>query len=492
MNNETQGRVPESGKTSRSPSIVLKLSGRLVLRLAGIFLFLDLLLLIGAPAVMVVYAEKTAAAVAERLETAAPGADVAWLETAGLTVTRADSLPQGITLPSQLYFLLPDSTKQGSRSFALPVQNNPGGVFGTLDGLSYVVSVATENGVYLIRTDLSFPVRLLKLAFLMLCVFEAIELIKSSAWGRKLIRRTLRPINELAYAAETLNTAGDSLSLEEMESIAYKLDSMNASRLDTRISVDGTQEELKKLAEAINGLLDRISEAYRSQVRFVSDASHELRTPIAVIQGYANLLDRWGKNDPKALQESIDTIKGEASNMKELVEKLLFLARGDTNTLALQLENIDLATLVDEVLKQTRLIDGDHEYTAELSPVLIYADEALMKQALRILIDNAMKYTPAGGHIKLSVTVRQGSACLTVQDDGIGIPSQALPNIFDRFYRADESRARATGGNGLGLSITKWIVERHGGRIEVLSREDLGTRISILLPALEEPKENIS
>jgi len=246
--------------------------------------------------------------------------------------------------------------------------------------------------------------------------------------------------------------------------------------------VDDTQSELKTLASAINGMLDRINESYRSQARFVSDASHELRTPISVIQGYANLLDRWGKKDEKTLQESIDAIKDETANMKGLVEQLLFLARGDNNTLALQIERFELSSLAVEVLRETQMIDGGHEYDSTVTPVIINADKGLIKQAMRILIDNAMKYTPPGKQIKVSVSNAHGYAQLCVQDEGIGIPPDAVPKIFDRFFRADESRARTTGGTGLGLSIAKWITERHGGHMEVLSRQDIGTRISIMLP----------
>jgi two-component system, OmpR family, sensor histidine kinase ArlS len=233
-------------------------------------------------------------------------------------------------------------------------------------------------------------------------------------------------------------------------------------------------------------MLDRINESYRSQVRFVSDASHELRTPISVIQGYANLLDRWGKKDEKTLQESIDAIKDETANMSGLVEQLLFLARGDNNTMALQVERFDLSTLADEVLRETQMIDGRHEYDSCVTPVFINADKSLIKQATRILIDNAMKYTLSGKRISISVSDEDGYARLTIQDEGIGIAPEAVPKIFDRFYRADESRARATGGTGLGLSIAKWITERHGGHMEVLSRLDIGTRISIVLPTAPE------
>jgi len=168
------------------------------------------------------------------------------------------------------------------------------------------------------------------------------------------------------------------------------------------------------------------------------------------------------------------------------VEQLLFLARGDNNTMALQLEHFELSILAVEVLRETQMIDGGHEYSSNVSPVFINADKSLIKQATRILIDNAIKYTPPGRRITVSVSSHQGFARLTVQDEGIGIPAEAVPKIFDRFFRADESRARATGGTGLGLSIAKWITERHGGYIEVLSRQDIGTRISIMLPTSTE------
>jgi len=231
--------------------------------------------------------------------------------------------------------------------------------------------------------------------------------------------------------------------------------------------------------------LDRINETYRSQIRFVSDASHELRTPIAVIEGYANLLDRWGKRDEKTLEEGITAIKDEASNMKDLVEQLLFLARGDNNTMNLQFEHFDLAQLGDEVLRESQMIDGGHDYDSSTESIYVYADKGLIKQALRILVDNAIKYTNAGGKITLSISGKDGKAVLAVSDEGIGIAPEAVSQIFDRFYRADQSRARATGGSGLGLSIAKWIAERHGGHMEVLSRQGIGTKVSIAIPSSE-------
>ncbi|MEL7656833.1 MAG: HAMP domain-containing sensor histidine kinase, partial [Bacillota bacterium] len=210
----------------------------------------------------------------------------------------------------------------------------------------------------------------------------------------------------------------------------------------------------------------------------------ELRTPISVIQGYVNLLDRWGKNDEATLQEAIDAIKSEAESMKELIEQLLFLARGDNETLHLDLEIFDSSEIIGEVLKEAQLIDSLHTFRIKSkTTAFVNADRQLLKQAIRIMVENSIKYTPDQGEIIVSVEEENEMVRISVQDNGIGIDPQNLPYIFDRFYRSDESRARKTGGSGLGLAIMKWIIDRHGGTIEVLSRKDIGTRTTIVLPA---------
>lgn len=352
--------------------------------------------------------------------------------------------------------------------------------------LSYALYWESQGEIYAAVLDLSLPVRLFTLCLSVYILLRLVGLLTDIGKNRRAIGRMLRPIADFAETAHSLNTSA-SMSPEELRTLAGKLDEINAAHLDTRISVGDTQKELKSLAAAINGMLDRLGEAYRSQARFVSDASHELRTPIAVIQGYVNLLDRWGKHDPKAMQESIDAIKGEAAAMKELVEQLLFLARGDNAGIHLEMEALDLSALAQEVFSETQMIDKTHKFTQSLVPKLyITGDSGLIKQLLRILVDNSVKYTPEGGRIRLSTAVRPGErgeeAVVTVQDEGSGIPAQSLPHIFERFYRTDQSRARKTGGAGLGLSIAKWIVERHGGHFEVLSREQIGTRIGVVLP----------
>lgn len=317
-------------------------------------------------------------------------------------------------------------------------------------------------------------------AMLALSIWELLVLLSGLGKNKRLIRRTLRPLEELSQAAKMLNN------------IAGTLDSINANQLDTRIPASLAKDELKILGEAINGMLDRIDAAYHSQMRFVSDASHELRTPISVIQGYASILDRWGKDDPDTMEESIQAIKSEANGMKEMVEQLLFLARGDNDSMHVEFEMLDLSHLFTTVFKEMEMIDNSHIFQLELNEqeqVFIRGDEGLIKQLLRILIDNSMKYTPENGKIKASLKTSFGKVLLSVQDEGRGISGETLPYIFDRFYRADESRTRKTGGTGLGLSIAKWIIGRHEGALEVVSRQGIGTRFTVTLPMLTDNSE---
>jgi signal transduction histidine kinase len=261
------------------------------------------------------------------------------------------------------------------------------------------------------------------------------------------------------------------------------VENITINELDTRLDVRGVQDELKDLARTFNRMLDRIQQSYEQQKQFVSDASHELRTPIAVIQGYANLLDRWGKNDEQVLEESIGAIKTESESMKNLVEQLLFLARGDKNTQKVEMEAFSLNELIDEVIKESRLIDNDHEINCEKNEsITIHADRNLLKEALRIFVDNSIKYTPKGGDIKVDSFLNGREAVITVEDTGVGISKEDLPHIFDRFYRADKARTRGTGGTGLGLAIAKWIILKHNGRIDVKSEVNAGTKVSIIIP----------
>lgn len=271
--------------------------------------------------------------------------------------------------------------------------------------------------------------------------------------------------------------------LRPVEIMTNTVKKINISALDTRLDISGSQDELKDLAQTFNDMLDRLQHSYEIQNQFVSDASHELRTPIAVIQGYINLLDRWGKDDRPVLEESIAAIKDESENMKNLVEKLLFLARSDKNTQKVEKVLFNLDNLISEVVKETRLIDSIHVISnTRNESIKIFADPKLLKEALRIFIDNSIKYTPESGKISIDSYLQSNQAVISISDTGIGISKEDLPNIFNRFYRADKSRTKETGGTGLGLSIAKWIILKHKGTIQVDSTFNYGTKITLFLP----------
>ena len=459
-------------------SLVSKLNIQLWLRLFSVFLFLNVVYCVAVVIGTIYYAENTLA------QAYIPNPQVIGLEMNGITVLPPTEPVSGWKVPDPLSRLFPEETADAARYIGWDTA--PGISWWTiLASFTYNLEFSDLGLRYSLR--LGNLIQLFAVILIVLLASQVYLLIESIFRQAQLIKKILRPISELAEKAQTLGQSPGPLLPREVEALAGKLEGITAARLDTRIDLESTQDELRDVAAAINGLLDRINQAYQMQARFVSDASHELRTPIAAIQGYANLLDRWGKHDPEALEESIAAIKEEAANMKELVEQLLFLARGDNNTMPLQFERFDLAQLGENVLREFQMLDQGHEFEAALEPAFVEADQGLIKQAVRILMDNAVKYTPSGGKIRLMVSQSDEEARITVQDEGIGIPPEDVPRIFDRFYRADESRARATGGTGLGLSIAHWIAESHGGHFEVFSRENLGTRITLVLPAIPAP-----
>lgn len=309
---------------------------------------------------------------------------------------------------------------------------------------------------------------------------EGIFLLEEIIFGTARVRKVLKPLNEIAETAERLsNMVFDE---EKFHSIEDAISKISPVASDERIHIGDS--EFKGLEDAINKLLDRMRDSYRQQARFVSDASHELRTPISVIQGYANMLDRWGKSDESVLDESITAIKSESENMKNLVEQLLFLARGINGKTQLTIEEFSLSNMIREVVEESKMIDDKHLYSyINLEDVNVYGDMGLLKQTARILVENASKYTEDGENIILKIGRNdKGEPYFSVQDNGIGMDMKDIPHIFERFFRADTARVRKNGGTGLGLSIAKWIIDNHNGYFSVLSRKEIGTRITVYLP----------
>lgn len=296
------------------------------------------------------------------------------------------------------------------------------------------------------------------------------------------VRRKLRPLNDLAIRAEQLS----SVPLDEdlLVHLEHAITHVSVESPDAKISTG--DEDLRSIEVALNNLLARMRETRQQQARFVSDASHELRTPISVIQGYVNMLDRWGKEDEKVLDESIEALKQESDHMKTLIEQLLFLARGDSGRNTLNKTQFSLGEVMREVYDESIMIDENHKYVLDMveEDFPMYGDFAMIKQSIRIFVQNASKYSTEGDTIKLGVKQNADSVSYLIQDEGIGMAESEVAHIFERFYRSDVARNSNTGGSGLGLSIAKWIVEAHDGTIDVLSRPEIGTRFTITFPKI--------
>lgn len=318
-------------------------------------------------------------------------------------------------------------------------------------------------------------------------VVQILSLFCQLIGGAKKIRYQLHPLNEMAKKAEELS----SIAFDESKFHLLEDAISNVNPEEGREHLHIGDKELQGLEQAVNNLIDRMRDSYRQQSRFVSDASHELRTPISVIQGYANMLDRWGKEDETVLEEGIEAIKHESEHMSALVEQLLFLARSDSGKNQMVKEQVDLGELVKEVYEESRMIDEIHRYSLkkqEGGRFFLTGDATMLKQTIRILADNAMKYSREGDEILFSVGKAEDGKSeifFSVQDSGEGMKEQDVIHIFERFFRSDAARNSSTGGSGLGLSIAKWIVDKHRGHFEILSREGLGTRITVWLPVKE-------
>ncbi|MDS0524716.1 HAMP domain-containing histidine kinase [Clostridium sp. SHJSY1] len=349
--------------------------------------------------------------------------------------------------------------------------------FFPIEGATY--TVVWDNGQTMVKEASSFLYMVQKI-IIALGIIEGLSVFKEIIFGTIKIRKTLKPLDEIAKTASRLSDM--TFDEEKFQNLEDAISKISPAISDEKIYTGDS--ELHGLEEAINNLLERMRDSYRQQARFVSDASHELRTPISVIQGYANMLDRWGKEDENVLNESITAIKSESENMKNLVEQLLFLARGTNGKTQINSKEFLLNEMMYEVLEESKMIDNRHKYEYKIShEVKVYGDIALLKQAARILIENAAKYTEENESIILKAGMNEkGNPYFSVQDNGIGMDECDIPHIFERFFRADTARVRKNGGTGLGLSIAKWIVDGHKGYFSVLSRKGIGTRITIYLP----------
>jgi heavy metal sensor kinase len=289
-------------------------------------------------------------------------------------------------------------------------------------------------------------------------------LVLAGVGGWFLAGRTLRPVERITDIARGIGE----------------------SDLSRRIDI-ATDDELGRLASTLNGMIARLEEAFIKQRQFVADASHELRTPLAVIQAESSLaLEK--PRDQEQYRRSLELVSQEVSYMSAIVGKLLLLARSDAGSEQLNIQEVDVAGLVDELGQDLEALAQEKDLRLCFGPMdalPVRGDRVRLRQLFLNILDNALRYTPAGGTITASVVRKDDQAVVSVGDTGIGIPEEHLPFIFDRFYRVDKARTSREGGTGLGLAIATSIAKMHGGTIEVESAVGTGTTFRVRLPLAE-------
>jgi two-component system, OmpR family, sensor kinase len=293
-----------------------------------------------------------------------------------------------------------------------------------------------------------------------------VSIVLASGGGYFLARRSLSPVVEMGTQAARIG----------------------ADNLHQRLQVANAQDELGHLAETFNSLLDRLDQSFEQQRRFMADASHELRTPVAILCGEADVALSQASRSPEDYRASLDILRSEAKRLKHIVEDLFTLARADAGQYPLTLTNFYLDELVTECTRSVRTLAAAKQITLccdTSNEMPMRADEALLRRMIVNLLDNAIKYTPPGGSVSVTWDVQDSQYKITVSDTGQGIPGELQSRIFERFFRVDKARSRSEndgGGAGLGLSISRWIVQAHAGQLELTRSDTGGSTFTVLLP----------
>jgi heavy metal sensor kinase len=319
---------------------------------------------------------------------------------------------------------------------------------------TFTIAVAEDEG----------PVRasLARLRTILLLALPA-TILAAFVGGSLLARRLLAPVGSMAKAA----------------------DQITEERLSERLPVEDAGDEFGQLANAFNRAFARIEEAFGKTKRFTSDASHELRTPLTALRivGEGALRDRL---DAEGCRDAIASMLEECDRLTRLVDGLLLLSREDAEAYRARFARFDLAELAQEVVGVLRVLaeERDQRIETSLEPgILVHGERTSLRQAVFNLVDNAIKYTPDGGRIRVGVSWSpEHGASIEVADSGPGIAVEHRERIFERFYRIEEDRNRATGGTGLGLSIARWAAQLHGGRIDLATEEGRGSTFAVRIP----------
>ena len=304
-----------------------------------------------------------------------------------------------------------------------------------------------------------------KQLLILLAVANPVALLLASLGGLWLADKALSPVDRLTRAAERIGRGNLSERVEEPRS----------------------RDEIGRLAATFNQMISRLEQAFERERRFTADASHELKTPLAVLRGDIEVALRRERSSNE-YQRVLNSSLEEIARVTKLTEDLLTLARSDTDQSVLEREEVRLDLLAAEARAYMAPLANAAgivlSFEAPEEPIIVAGDQKRLMQLLMNLLDNAIKYTSEGGNVRLLLSVKDGFAVIEVSDTGRGIPASALPHIFERFYRQTDPRDSRVTGFGLGLAISKWIADAHGGSIEVVSEEGKGSRFTVRLPVL--------
>jgi two-component system, OmpR family, sensor kinase len=354
-----------------------------------------------------------------------------------------------------------------SSAFAAAWWGSPDSYTTTLDGkrfrgmLSPIPGQTEPRGFVLISHSLEDVDGALLRMRILLVAGNAFGLFLAVVVGWAIARSGLNPVEEITRTARSI---------------------AQSQEFGRRLKVGRSRDEVGRLAVTFNEMLASLDNIITNQRRFVADASHELRSPLTSIRSNIEILRRTPDAPIEDRAEALDDVASEVDRMSRLISDLLLLARADAGH-RIEMSKVPLDALAIDVHHQmSAQVDGVALQLERAEPLVVHGNATWLKQLLLILVDNALKYTPRGGTVTLSVDREGDMAAIRVRDNGIGIAPESLPHIFERFYRADKARGRDEGGTGIGLAIAKWIAEEHGGRLAVQSEPGVGSVFSLHLP----------
>ena len=328
-----------------------------------------------------------------------------------------------------------------------------------ISGKSYVVQVS-------VNMDRDFATRLLKELNFAIILFSLPLILVSFLASYFIIKSTISPVKKMTETAKKMSYASEN-----------------------HFEVAGSGDEFDRLAETFNTLFARLKQDFEREKQFTSDVSHELKTPIAVISGHANLIRRWGKDDPVQLEKSISRLTAEVHTMQAIVDNLLQISRLERGTIKLEKKSVSIRDLSQRLKEDTEAWANNATVTVgKMGTEFIFCDAELLYESMTIIVSNSVKYAkPEKVNIIIEEKVTERGTELSIIDDGPGIKKEDLPHVLERFYRADEShnRDKEKGGSGLGLAIVKSIMDIHGGQVQIFSDGIKGTTVTLTFPAKE-------